>query len=213
VSENLHITSRDHEILLGLVRKVRLFSQRQIADHWFGGELVNARRRLGRLAQRALLARLNVQARPAPPIDAPLVSWQPQDPAPDFGQIAYRCQQRWRHRPTRPCTVWTATERAAQFFGGVGRGDLKNPLQATHDLGVAAVWLRLTAVAPHWAAAWRSEDLLAHTRRGEKLPDAFIVDEAEQVQWVIEFAGGYDTERVEAFHRDCAARGLPYQLW
>jgi hypothetical protein len=68
-------------------------------------------------------------------------------------------------------------------------------------------------VAPQWAAAWRGEDLLAHTRRGEKLPDAFIVTETDQVAWVVEFGGGYDAQRVEAFHLDCAERQLPYQLW
>ena len=26
-------------------------------------------------------------------------------------------------------------------------------------------------------------------------------------------AGGYDTERVQAFHEDCAHRAIPYQLW
>jgi len=213
VNDTLHITNRDREILQALVQKVRLFSQRQIADHWFNGELVNARRRLGRLTQRDLIARLTVQARPAPAIEVPLVTWRPGQPDPEFGQVAYRCQQRWRHRPTRPCTAWIATERAAQLFGGVRRGELKNALQATHDLCVAGVWLRLREVSPQWAMAWRGEDLLAHTRRGEKLPDAFIVDQAEQVLWVIEFAGGYDAERVEAFHRDCAARSLPYQLW
>ena len=213
MSGGLHFTNRDQEISDALTQRVRLFSQRQIADSWFNGEVVNARRRLTRLAQQALLARLTVHARPAPPIDAPLVQWRPNDPTPAFGPIAYRCQQRWRHRPPRPTTAWLATERTAQIFGGVGRGDLKNPLQATHDLGVAAVWLRLREVSPQWAMAWQSEDLLAHTRRGEKLPDAFIVDQAGQVLWVIEFAGGYDTERIEAFHRDCATRELPYQLW
>ncbi len=60
--------------------------------------------------------------------------------------------------------------------------------------------------------AWRGEDLMAHTRLGQKLPDAFIVDDQEQVIWVIEFGGGYDAERVEAFHQDCVSRNLPYQL-
>jgi len=87
-------------------------------------------------------------------------------------------------------------------------------LQATHDLGVAALWLRLLSAAPQWAAAWRSEDLLAHTRSGEKLPDAFIVDQAGQVQWVLEFAtDNYDAQRIREFHDDCAVRHLPYQIW
>jgi len=209
----VHMTHRDQELLQALVEKVRLFSQRQIADHWWQGELPNARRRLKRLAQMGLLARMTVHARPVPPIESPLVTWQPGNPAPDFGQVAYRCQQRWRMRPTRPCTAWIVTERGAQLFGGVGRGYLKHATQATHDLGVAAVWLRLKEVSPPWAAAWRGEDSLAHTRRGEKVPDAFIVDQAGQVAWVVEFGGGYDAQRVEAFHADCAARVLPYQLW
>lgn len=213
MNETFHLTNRDREILQALVQKVRLFSHRQIAAHWWDGELANARRRLQRLAQRELLTRLTVQARSVPALESPLVSWQPGDAAPDFGQVAYRCQQRWRFRPTHPCTAWIVTETAAQLFGGVRRGELKHPMQATHDLGVAAIWLRFREVAPQWAAAWRSEDLLAHTRQGEKLPDAFLVDQAEQVMWVVEFGGRYDAQRVQAFHQDCTARGLPYQLW
>lgn len=213
MTDSLHLTHRDRSILQALVQKVRLLSQRQIVDHWWNGEVANTRRRLKRLASHDLVTRITVQARSLPALESPLISWRPGDSAPDFGQIAYRCQNRWRLRPTRPCSVWLATEVASQAFGGVGRGELKHPTQATHDLGVAAVWLRLNEVAPQWATAWRGEDLLAHTRRGEKLPDAFIVDDSEQVVWLIEFGGGYDAERVEAFHQDCAARGLPYQLW
>lgn len=213
MSVPLQFTPRDNDMLRALVQMVRLFGQRQIADQWWNGELANARRRLKQLAKENLVARLSVQARAIPVLESPLVSWRPGDPAPDFGAVAYRCQQRWRWRPTRSCVVWIATDRSAQLYGGVRRGQLKNPTQATHDLGVAAVWLRLRAIAPQWAKAWRGEDLLAHTRRGEKLPDAFIVDHNEQVVWVIEFGGGYDAERVEAFHRDCCERSLPYQLW
>lgn len=209
----LYVTRRDQELLQALCLKVRLFGQRQVADDFFEGALANARRRLKQLAANELLTRMTVLARAVPVLESPLASWRPGDSAPDFGQVAYRCQHRWRQRPTRPCSVWIATEKAAQLYGGVRRGDLKNPTQATHDLGVAAVWLRLRHVAPQWAAAWRGEDLMAQTRIGEKLPDAFIVDAQEQVAWVIEFGGGYDSERVRAFHEDCASRNLPYHLW
>ena len=213
MTHGLQLTDRDREIVQALVQKVRLFSQRQIADHWWNGELPNARKRLKRLAKGELLGRESVQARPTPVLDSPLLSWSPDEPEPECGPVAYQCQQRWRVRPTRPCTVWIATEHGSQLFGGVRRGELKSPMQATHDLGVAAVWLRLREVAPAWAAAWRGEDLLAHTRRGEKLPDAFIVDQDERVLWIIEFGGGYDAQRVRAFHQDCASRRLSYQLW
>ena len=62
-------------------------------------------------------------------------------------------------------------------------------------------------------AAWRGEDMLADTRRGEKLPDGFIVDEQGNVAWIVEFAGAYDADRVRAVHQDCAQRVLPYQMW
>jgi hypothetical protein len=39
------------------------------------------------------------------------------------------------------------------------------------------------------------------------------VDAQDQVAWVIEFGGGYDTHRVKEFHADCLQRSLPYQLW
>ncbi len=209
----LHLTQRDQDILQALAQKVRLFSQRQIVDHWWNGEPANCRRRLQRLASQQLIRQITVLARPTPLLESPLVSWRPGDSAPDFGSVAWRCQERWRMRPARQCAAWIATEDGSRQYGGVARGELKHPTQATHDLGVACVWLRLHQVAPQWAAAWRGEDLLAHTRRGQKLPDAFIVGDAEQVLWVIEFGGGYDSERVEAFHWDCVARSLPYQLW
>lgn len=213
MSATLNVTSRDHELLLALSQKVRLFSQRQVADEFWEGALPNARRRLKSLAASELLVPMTVQARAVPVLESPLASWRPGDSEPDFGQVAYRCQSRWRKRPVRPCIAWLASEKSAQLYGGVSRGELKNSTQATHDLGVAAVWLRLRQVAPEWAAAWRGEDLLAHTRAGEKLPDAFIVDSQERVAWVIEFGGGYDSDRVKEFHEDCRHRSLPYQLW
>ena len=52
MSGPLHLTGRDRAIVQALVQKVRLFSQRQIVDHWWNGELANSRRRLKRLADR-----------------------------------------------------------------------------------------------------------------------------------------------------------------
>jgi hypothetical protein len=213
VSEPLHFTDRDRELLQALSQKVRLFSQRQVAEHLWNGELANARRRLKRLEQAGLVTRLTVHARSLPPIETPLLSWRPHEVAPDFGALAYRCQHRWKSRAVRSTTAWIVTEAGARAFGGVGRGELTRATQVTHDLGVAAVWLRLRQVAPQWATAWRGEDVMAHTRLGEKLPDGFIVDEQGQIAWIIEFAGAYDTDRIRTVHQDCVERELPYQLW
>ena len=211
--QTLQLTDRDRELLQSLALKVRVFSQRQIADDFWDGSLPNARRRLKRLLDQELLLRVTVHARSLPLLESPLASWRPGDPEPDFGKLAYQCQARWRQRPVRPCSAFIASSKAAQLFGAAHRGELSNPTQATHDLGVAAVWLRLRQIAPEWSTAWQGEDLLAHTRVGEKLPDAFIVNSQAQVTCVIEFGGSYDTERVKAFHHDCLRRQLPYQLW
>lgn len=209
------LTARDQELLLVLTQKVRLLSLRQIAEHWFGGDVANARRRLRQLTQAGLLTRFDVAVRPTPPLQDPVAVWQPGLPAPDVGRTAQVLRWRWMHRPVRLCATYIATAKTANAFGGKARGELKRPLQATHDLGVAAIWLRLRVVSPQLAAAWRGEDLLAHTRRGpgDKLPDAFLVDAAGEVVSVIEFGGSYDAARVQAFHADCARRQLPYQLW
>ncbi len=110
-------------------------------------------------------------------------------------------------------TAFIATERAARLIGGIARSRLKQPTQATHDLGVAQVWLHFRSVDPARSEAWRGEDVMAHTRHGEKLPDAFLVDEKSRTVAIIEFGGSYDTRRVRDFHNDCLTRNLPYQIW
>ena len=197
MTASVSLTARDQQMLLALVQKVRLLSLRQIAEHWWQDEVANARRRLRALTATSLVQRVTVAARTLPPIDAPVATWQPGHTVPDFGQVSYRLQSRWRRRAVRSTSAYIATDHAAQLFGGKCR----------------AVWLRLHDEAAEWADAWRSEDLLAHTRRGEKLPDGFIVDREGETVWVIEFGGSYDAPRVQEFHEDCADRNLPYQIW
>jgi len=209
----LALTARDEELLEALVEKVRLFSQRQIAEHWWDGETANTRRRLKTLERAGLIKRLIVPARTLPPLETPIVLWQPEQPPPDCGQVAYRLQQRWQRRAVRPTSVVVATRRTGQILGGPAAGELKQPTQATHDLGVAAVWLRLDRQAPAWAAAWQGEDLMAPSRWGEKRPDAMIMDSIGEALWAMEFGGSYAAERVRSFHEYCAERSLSYQIW
>lgn len=207
------LTKRDLVLLLALVQKVRAFSLRQTARHWWAGDMANARRRLKMLAESEFLRLVTVSARSLPPLQTPVIVWQPGQAAPDFGKIAYQLKLRWKHRPARLVTTVVGTARSARLLGGKARGDLKCGTQATHDLGVAAVWLRLHAERPAWAAAWRGEDVMAHTRRNQKLPDAFIVNGRGEPVWIIEFGGAYDAARVKDFHSDCADRSLPYEMW
>lgn len=213
MSTQITITSRDEEILRTLTTKVRLFSLRQIANLWWNGDLANTRRRLRQLAEAELLLSAKVMARPILQLEAPIVDWRPGDISPDCGKIANICQSRIRRIPVRTTGVFIATVRTARLFGGRCRGELTHPAQATHDLGVAAVWIRLFTNGQEIAAAWVGEDILSHTRAGQKCPDAFIVAGNGSVISVVEFGGDYDRNRIQAFHDDCLQRILPYQLW
>ncbi len=207
------LTERDDEIIRALALYVRLFNQTQIRNHWFEGDAANARRRLKQLQTRGYINRVVVRARSMPSFDSPLIQWRPGQPEPEFGKAAYQCKRRWEMRPVLTCSAYIATTKAANRFGGRNRGEIKKDLQVTHDLGVAQVWLHFDLFAPEWADAWRGEDAMAATRRGQKLPDAFIVDSSATVICVVEFGGSYDEQRIRAFHEDCVARNLPYQLW
>ena len=211
-TRRLILTDRDHDLLEALLIRVRLFSLRQIATAWWQGEIPNARRRLRQLAANNLLTRVTVPAKPLPNLERPVAIWRPGQSPPRFGQVAYELKKRWT-RPVRHCAAWVATPRAANLLGGIGQERPKNPSQSSHDLGVAAVWLRVRQASPAWADAWQGEDLWAEVRRGQKLPDAFIVGRDGEPVSVVEFGGSYDATRVKAFHEDCDDRDLPYQIW
>jgi hypothetical protein len=209
----LQQTPRDLQILDGLLRAARVFSLRQVSDHWWNGDFANARRRLKQLAQDELLQPITLAARPLPPLESPVVSWQPGREEPDFGAVSYQLTSRWQGRAVRTMAGFLATEKAGQILGGKGRSALPHPLQATHDLGVAAIWLHFRLRVPTWAAAWRGEDLMAGSQSGQKLPDAFLVDGNDRTFGVIEFGGSYDIHRVRDFHQHCFSHSLPYQIW
>ena len=207
------LTDRDRQITRALCVFARLFNQHQIADFWFNGDKANARRRLRQLIGNDMLKQVSVRARPLPPLEQPVISWHPGDTSPDFPKAAYQLRSRWTRRPVKTQVAYIATERAARMFGAPARGELKHASHATHDLGVAQVWLQLAESQPAWAEAWRGEDVMAHTRRGQKLPDGFIVNKSNEVVCVIEFGGAYDQQRVQEFHDDCRKRSLPYRMW
>jgi len=213
MAKYIRLTERDDEILRALCLRVKFFSQRQLGDHWFDGDAANTRRRMGQLKSVGMIERVALRARSLPPLAQPLISWIPGQADPEFAKVAYQCSNRWRKRHVQSCTAYLATEAASQRYGGRMPGEVKREMQATHDLGVSQIWLQLDLQSPQLADAWRGENLMAHTRQGQKLPDGFIVDAQETTLSVIEFGGAYDESRIREFHADCAERALPYQLW
>lgn len=211
----LKLTNRDKDILRTLAKKVRMMTADQVAQGWWKPSTVAidvATRRLRALKAYRLLDDVRLPAHPMLDLSLPLLTWKPGQSDPDYYAISYRLTSRW---PTEylPTTVYMASDRAVRMFGLSGAQRIQHPDQATHDLHLSAVYLRLLQDQPVLAQAWVGEDEFAAEREGQKLPDAVAKDAAGNVVLVIEFGGKYDPERFKAFHEDCRKRGTPYQLW
>ena len=207
------LTARDLELLHALCRAVRLLAWEQVRAWWptpAGGR--PALRRLAALRRARLVARFRVHARPVPTLGGPAVVWQPGDPDPDMAAAAAALRRRWR-RPPRPTTVYVATRRCANLLGGTARGRVRTPLQASHDLGVAAVFLHFLRTRPADAATWVGEDSAPRAGRGNKKPDAMVLDSGRGRRFAVEFGAGYPAARLVAFHRHCNRHRLPYEIW
>lgn len=211
----MSLTGREREIVSALASKIKMLSFEQIRREWWPASDAaerNARRRLSELVEAGLLARERVSARPFLPLDSPVFRWKPGDAAPEYAPLSWQLQKRWTE-PAREVTAYLATRRAASIFGGRADGKIKNPSQATHDIHLAALYLKIHRDSPTLAAGWIGEDILAPTREQQKLPDAILHDREGKPRLVVEFGGAYPTERVQSFHEDCEARALPYELW
>jgi len=204
-------TDRDLTVLRALSLHVRLFSQRQLADSLFGGDIANARRRLRQLTELRLLKRKITLARPLPELCGPVVHWHPDYAVPDAAHVAFLLQNRWRFQAMCSTVVYLPTCSMINHFGGRHKTSLSS--QVSHDLGVAAVWLWYWANQRADVDAWRGEDWLTDNEPGQSVPDAVLVDRHEQPTMLIEFGGDYSADRIASFHDDAAFRGLPYQIW
>ena len=210
----IELTNRDRRILDVLTVRVRLLSLSQIARSFWPearAPIASARKRMTLLEQAGLVDRLTVLARPELALSAPIMKWAPGAQSPNFGSIAFQLQNRWK-RPPAPTTVVVATARAGNWRGGEG-GRRPRTSEATHDLHVAAVYLKLVAEQPGRAEFWISESTLARSMRGPgvRLPDAMIDDPSERT--VIEFGGAYSKTKLADFHEFCRNAKLAYEIW
>ena len=207
------ITDRDRLLLTALTGRVRLLAWEHARTLWptaYGDR--TALKRLAVLTRAGLLVRRYVHSRPALVLTRPATAWTPDEDAPDFHALSRCLQARWKEPPRRT-TVYLATRRTAGLLGGTARGCVATPYQSSHDLGVASVYLRYLARDPDGAALWVGEDLLPKAGHGQKRPDAELrTPDGEPVR-AVEFGAGYPATRLEAFHRDCVRRSLPYEVW
>jgi hypothetical protein len=211
----MQLTERDSALVRALTSKIRLLTFGQIAaNFWPAGESgkLNARRRLAELESRELIEKTRVVFHPLLEMTRPVVAWKPGDRKPDTAAVSTRLITRWPDELTE-ATAFIAGRKAISLFGSKALGKIKNRYQVTHDLHVSEVYLFFHRTNPRLAAAWVGEEILAPSRKDQKLPDAILHDEKGRPRLVIEFGGKYPERRVTAFHDDCEARGLPYELW
>ena len=201
-------------ILETLTRRVRLITVDQAAAAWWWLTVrprSNARKCLRRLEKQGLVEFITVMAMPEIELREPVYEWHPGDSPPDFGRVAYRLRSRWQ-APLVPTDAVIATPRAKQLLGGYIGGRKPRRSEATHDVHLTQVYLRLRRTDPDFAAQWVS-DAQQYAEGGGKnarLPDAIIRD-GKSIRMLIEFAGAYSKQKLEAFHGQ--AKRHSYQLW
>jgi hypothetical protein len=213
-ANRFNLTGRDQDILETLTLRVRTLSAAQIADHWFGGQIDSvgsANRRLKQLEIAGLLHRLEMFARPLPKLNQPMTRWVPGDAEPELGNLSYQLVKRW-NRPASMTRICIATKTAGTLCGGHGGRRPRNS-EASHDLGLASVFLRHIANNAQAAANWLSEESLRYRGFGDhmRLPDAMVEDDRGST--IIEFGGAYSAQKLRDFHGFCQREGLAYEIW
>ena len=199
--------------LARLTLRVKIISQRQIARLWNQIPSANILGRLRRLERMSLIGYCYAAAIELPVLKRPIAIWNPGDWTPNLGAIAWTLRSRWRAQ-RRVVRVFHATSRCAQFYGGRRSRQAVCAAQISHDLGVTEMFLALRQSAPNLISLWIDEKRLAPFRRQQKLPDAVLAKTADGIPTnVFEFGGLYSKNQLRAFHDDCEARGLPYEIW
>lgn len=216
------VTARDTSLIAALCGPVRGFSWEQVRTWWPGFETDTASgrraalRRLSLLIERGLLVRHRFSARPTLWLTEPMACWSPQESPCDFDKLARRLAKRWQAPPVTT-SVYRATRRAVNLFGGVLRHRPAPGYQVSHDLGLSAVYLHYLRSRPDEVVRWKGEDELPRGRAGSsgrKRPDAALAGRKGLVR-AVEFGAAYPADRLREFHDDCAGRTPPlaYEVW
>jgi hypothetical protein len=196
------------ELLTMLTHKVRFFSDEQISRAFLDGNSLAARRYLYGLRARGLVRRALVLSHPELVLEAPLLTWKPHEPVPNFEAASYACKRRWT-KPPGSLPVWLATPKAARLVGGYA-GEIRLA-STTHDLHVGTLYLLLQHRETRRLRLVR-EDFQRQERR-ERLPDFVLADAQNCVQFAFEFGGAAKPERIQKLHSYGERFSIPYELW
>ncbi len=199
------------EILRALSCCVRAFTRRQIAQGYFAGNGQRAGRVLASLVTKQLIVKNQIPVREILVSAQPLATWCVGEEVPNFESVVVTIRKRWQSAPTKVTPVYLAGPVTTSLLGYRATGRLKRPLQASHDLGLAEVYLTVRQDRPHLAKFWFGEDI-APKQLGS-VPDAIYINGDGKTSLAFEFCGLYSVKRLRAFHHHCAQRRLRYELW
>lgn len=193
-----------------LLRRVRVMTQAQARDLT---DQPDIERHVQQLIRDGIICELMMSVHPLLELRAPLACWQPGLSPPDFKEVATLARARWT-MPECIVPVLTASELAGQAYGGKG-GRPPRTSEATHDLHLTSVYLRMLDELPTRAESWMSEAMITERGMGGgpqgKLPDALVRDGS---MWTaIELVGMYSSEKLLGFHCHCDRNGWGYELW
>jgi hypothetical protein len=203
IEVNCCLEDEARELLAVLTLRVRVLSFLQVARTW-----PKAVPGLKRLERHGLVFSFTAVAHPELPLVEPVIRWNIGTELPNFGSASYRLRSRW-NRPGVPTKCIIASQAAGRMFGGHG-GRYPRECEETHDIHLAAVYLRFRSVSPGIAASWVHEEEIKRERRQRKgkLPDALVGKSR-----VVEFGGAYKKEKLISFHKFFEAKGFDYEVW
>lgn len=224
----MQLQERDQNLVRALALDVRLATPDQVRRGWgwppSDSGLRNCRQRLRKLVDAGLLRATMVPSTPMLDLKEPVVVWEPGDPTPDFDAASHALKSRWADLEEVPMRVYMTTPQGASAFGGKGRIGYSKLAQATHDLHVTELYIRIREESPDLAGDWVGEDIIAgELKKYEKLADAEIRDDQGTTVLYLEFGGRYDAREVKKKHDYFAGEPLrpgaprrqpaPYEIW
>lgn len=206
------LNQHERELLHAAVRCVAQFGGTFASAFW-GVPTTVANQRLRRLERRKLLRGRKVLVSELSGTPKPLCSWKPGEKTPLIGRVSYLARRRWRDLALKVTRVYYATDLARAIFG---RDPVKAPrdIQATHDLGLASVYLAFLRRYPLLTQqCWLNESEYAHNRgRFVKVEDAMLCRNGD-VLLLIDFAGAYRPDRVQALLTHAEKHQVPIAIY
>ena len=136
----------------------------------------------------------------------------PGSPPPDFAELSRESCRRW-DVPSQPTTVVRGTAKLRNIVGGPSQMRFRALGQIGHDLGAAAVYLKLLRDAPGIADGWLCEDEIEDPSYKEAKADAVVLNQDGEPLHVIEFASAYQEEKFSKIDRTFRPHGIPYEVW